>query len=139
VLSRPIFAVKWAGDTGGAERVTGRGVEARPAPGGVPCRGPDGQRLLTVPCVANRISPIQNSQVAYQQSYMPKKTNHVLHLILTLISCGLWAPVWIVMAIINANSKDVVTTYTAGFPPQQQQPPHPGPPAPGYGPQYPPQ
>jgi hypothetical protein len=44
------------------------------------------------------------------------------------------------MAIINAYSKDVVTTYTAGYPPQQQtqQPPYPGPPpppAPGYGPQ----
>lgn len=28
--------------------------------------------------------------------------NHVLHLILTLLTCGLWAPVWITMAIIDA-------------------------------------
>ncbi|WP_213001950.1 hypothetical protein [Winogradskya consettensis] len=73
--------------------------------------------------------------MAYQQSYMPKKTNHVLHLLLTLVTCGFWAPVWLILAIVNANSKGVVTTYTTGqpplaapYPPQQYAPqPYPSP------------
>lgn len=32
-------------------------------------------------------------------------TNHVLHLVLTLVTCGLWAPVWAVMAIVNSFSE----------------------------------
>ncbi|GAA2467985.1 hypothetical protein Ahu01nite_003250 [Winogradskya humida] len=78
---------------------------------------------------------MQSVPVAYQQSYMPKKTNHVLHLLLTLVTCGFWAPVWLILAIVNANSKDVVTTYTTGqppfaapYPPQQYAPqPYPSP------------
>lgn len=30
-----------------------------------------------------------------------KPCNHALHLILTLITLGLWAPVWIVVAIVG--------------------------------------
>lgn len=30
-----------------------------------------------------------------------KKTNHLLHLILTLVTVGLWLPVWIIVAIVN--------------------------------------
>ncbi|WP_078344726.1 DUF2510 domain-containing protein [Mycobacteroides chelonae] len=29
--------------------------------------------------------------------------NHLLHLILTLLTCGLWIPVWIIIAIISAS------------------------------------
>jgi hypothetical protein len=77
---------------------------------------------------------------------MPNKTNHVLHLILTLLTCGLWGFVWITMVIVNSLSKDVVETYTTGqpqmpahqpYPPQGYPPQPPQPPAPGYGPQYP--
>src|SRR5437763_597821 len=32
--------------------------------------------------------------------------NHVLHFVLTMISCGLWLPIWILVAI-GANVKDV--------------------------------
>ncbi len=28
-------------------------------------------------------------------------TNHALHLILTVVTCGMWLPVWIIVAIIN--------------------------------------
>lgn len=31
-------------------------------------------------------------------------TNHLLHLVLTLLTCGLWIPVWIIVAIINAGN-----------------------------------
>jgi len=32
-----------------------------------------------------------------------KQTNHVLHLLLTLVTAGLWIPVWIIVAIANGN------------------------------------
>jgi hypothetical protein len=30
-----------------------------------------------------------------------KQTNHLLHFILTLVTVGLWLPVWIIVAIVN--------------------------------------
>jgi len=31
-----------------------------------------------------------------------KQVNHALHLILTLLTCGLWLPVWIIVAIAKS-------------------------------------
>jgi len=28
-----------------------------------------------------------------------KKVNHILHLILTLVSCGMWMPVWMLVVL----------------------------------------
>jgi len=36
--------------------------------------------------------------------------NHVLHLILTVLTCGLWAVVWIIMALRRGQAK-TVTLY----------------------------
>lgn len=33
------------------------------------------------------------------------KTNHILHLLLTLVSMGFWLPLWIVFALGNANQR----------------------------------
>lgn len=77
--------------------------------------------------------------------------NHVLHLILTILTLGLWLPVWILIAI-SVNGKTVVTTTAAagggagggGYVPApqpypvQQQPPHVQP-APYQQPPLPPQ
>jgi len=30
-------------------------------------------------------------------------TNHGLHLVLTLLTCGLWLPVWIILVIVNGG------------------------------------
>lgn len=30
-----------------------------------------------------------------------RKTNHALHLILTILTAGLWLPVWIIIAATN--------------------------------------
>lgn len=35
-----------------------------------------------------------------------KPTNHVLHLILTVLTCLLWAPVWIIVAVLTNNSNN---------------------------------
>lgn len=55
--------------------------------------------------------------MSYQVTRVPVETNHVLHLILTLVTCFLWAPVWLIVWIINANSTKNVTTQTYGPPP----------------------
>lgn len=34
---------------------------------------------------------------------VPVQTNHALHLILTLLTCGLWGIVWIIVAAVNSN------------------------------------
>lgn len=34
-----------------------------------------------------------------QMVYMPKRVNHLLHLILTILTGGIWGLVWIVLAI----------------------------------------
>lgn len=42
-----------------------------------------------------------------------RECNHTLHLILTLVSCGMWAPVWIVAAAMGRRT----VTYGV-YPPQ---------------------
>lgn len=36
----------------------------------------------------------------------PRHTSHGLHLFLTIITCGLWAPVWFLMSITNKLDKE---------------------------------
>jgi hypothetical protein len=75
--------------------------------------------------------------VCQQQRMMTKpKINHVLHLILTLVTLGLWSLVWITLAIINASkgSRCVQcgTKQGHGAPgPALQQQQHYEPPVPG--------
>jgi len=33
------------------------------------------------------------------------KTNHILHLLLSLITVGLWVPVWVLVAVSNWNER----------------------------------
>lgn len=42
-----------------------------------------------------------------------KKTNHLLHLVLTIITFGLWAPVWLVVHLSHrwGRKERVVTEY----------------------------
>lgn len=60
--------------------------------------------------------------MSYQVTKEPVPTNHILHLILTLVTCGFWAPVWLVIAIINANTDRTTTTRTYGVQPVQALP-----------------
>ena len=36
-----------------------------------------------------------------------KRTNHVLHLVLTFLTAGLWLPVWVIVAIANSGNSNV--------------------------------
>jgi len=40
--------------------------------------------------------------------------NHLLHLVLTLLTCGLWLPVWILVAIFGRRSTAVATAAAGG-------------------------
>lgn len=39
---------------------------------------------------------------AMQLMSKKKKTNHVLHLLLSLITAGMWIPIWILVAVSNS-------------------------------------
>jgi hypothetical protein len=47
-------------------------------------------------------------------AYVPKQTNHLLHLVLSGITCGFWLPVWGLVALYNAMTKDKIKTVTQG-------------------------
>ncbi len=61
--------------------------------------------------------PLQE-QVAWPQpgravTKAPQPTNHILHLLLTVLTCGFWAPVWVFMTLANKASKTkTVTRYS---------------------------
>ncbi|MFG2346666.1 hypothetical protein [Streptomyces phaeochromogenes] len=116
-------------------------------------------------CGASRATLVNHAKGGnvYQQHVQKQGANHVLHVILTLLTCGLWAITgWPIAAAMGR--KKVTTLYAPppllpqqqyGYPPQQppyppqqhsQQPPQYGPPpgsTPPYGTQppgqYPPQ
>jgi hypothetical protein len=48
--------------------------------------------------VAQQIAPQAPPVVVYNSG-----TNHGLHLVLTLLTCGMWLPVWIIIAIVNGG------------------------------------
>jgi hypothetical protein len=43
-----------------------------------------------------------------------KKVNHVLHLILTLLTAGLWLFVWLVIVITNSGGRKVISVDAYG-------------------------
>lgn len=40
--------------------------------------------------------------IMLQEKLVQYKTNHILHLILSIISAGFWIPVWFIIALNNA-------------------------------------
>lgn len=75
----------------------------------------------------------------YQTHYVPAYTNHLLHLVLTLVTFGLWFPVWVLIWLVNHNRTvarqewvpiTAQPQYGMGIYGQQNQKPTAGPPAP---------
>lgn len=52
-----------------------------------------------------------------QQPYIPDATNHVLHLLLTLVTCGLWAPVWLLIGWSNSRGRNDAIRRAQGLQP----------------------
>lgn len=50
-------------------------------------------------------TPQSAPMVAMTQPAAPG-VNHLLHLILTLVSCGLWAPIWLLLAVMAHHARD---------------------------------
>lgn len=38
-----------------------------------------------------------------------KRPNHVLHLILSLVTLGIWLPVWLVLAVVMGEKRKALT------------------------------
>lgn len=55
-------------------------------------------------------TPQQPTQMV---TYSKKKTNHVLHLLLSIVTLGVWIPVWIVIAVVNSMRKEKSVTRPA--------------------------
>jgi hypothetical protein len=46
--------------------------------------------------------------------YVKTGPNHALHLILTLLTCGMWLPVWIIVSIVHAASQPRAAGQSSG-------------------------
>ncbi|WP_336084136.1 hypothetical protein [Nocardia sp. SSK8] len=42
------------------------------------------------------------------------KPNHILHLILSVVSCGLWLPMWALVAWLNYEERVMITVDESG-------------------------
>ncbi|QBJ00223.1 hypothetical protein SEA_PHARAOH_34 [Mycobacterium phage Pharaoh] len=47
--------------------------------------------------------PYQPPVPPVQPQILPVKTNHAMHLVLTVLSCGMWLPVWVIVAMVNSS------------------------------------
>lgn len=87
-----------------------------PAPSGAPgvLQWWDGHRWTPTTNQAQHLANVypQQSFPTSAVTKSPKQTNHVLHLILSVLTCGLWLPVWAIVWWINTMSRDKsVTRY----------------------------
>jgi hypothetical protein len=55
----------------------------------------------------------QNDQILAQIAIANYKTNHILHLLLTLLSGGLWGLVWVLKAASNAGQRGKISRKLA--------------------------
>lgn len=61
----------------------------------------DGQGWSDVRRIDPKISPATLTQQVVVNA-PPKRVNHLLHLILTILTAGLWLPVWIIIALAKS-------------------------------------
>ncbi|MDJ0924292.1 MAG: hypothetical protein QNJ77_06985 [Acidimicrobiia bacterium] len=73
-------------------------------------KSPEERRELLGQAVAGTLAQQGTWRVKSQSDYdavviKGKKTNHVLHLILSVVTMGLWLPVWLILVILNQEEK----------------------------------
>ncbi|WP_410876372.1 hypothetical protein [Nocardia sp. A7] len=51
------------------------------------------------------ISVTQNNGIGAGPIVVRRGVNHGLHLVLTLATCGLWLPIWIIVAVLDAMKR----------------------------------
>ena len=79
--------------------------------------GPEVRKELLARTVAAQIAT--GARVQSQSDYQAvvvhgQPINHVLHLILTICTATLWAPVWVCLAIFGGEKRAMVTVYEYG-------------------------
>ena len=72
---------------------------------------PEERKQMLARAVANEVR--QGGRIESQSDFQAvivkgSKTNHVLHLILTLLTASLWAVVWVALAIFGGEKRTVV-------------------------------
>jgi hypothetical protein len=90
-------------------------IEQAPEPPAEPSSDERRQRLDEA--VAATLAQPGTWRVESQSDYaaiVEKKTNHVLHLVLSVVTFGWWLPVWLIVAILNRGQKQVLTVDAYG-------------------------
>lgn len=87
-------------------------VSDTPEPSGVATKSPEERKALLAQAVANQVR--QGWRVESQTDYQAvivtgQRPNHILHLILTIVTLGLWGIVWIAIAIFGGEKRGVIT------------------------------
>jgi hypothetical protein len=77
----------------------------------VATKSPEQRKELLARAVANQVR--QGGRVESTSDYQAvlvtgSKPNHILHLILTLVTLGLWALIWIGVAILGGEKRMVI-------------------------------
>ena len=60
----------------------------------------DGSGWTELHMAAGGTAPVVNQTVTVQADR--KRVNHLLHLVLTIVTFGLWLPVWIIIALAKS-------------------------------------
>jgi hypothetical protein len=50
----------------------------------------------------------EQNQILSAQKYNNYKTSHVLHLLLSILTAGLWVPVWLIVSVHNAIERGMI-------------------------------
>ena len=52
--------------------------------------------------------------IVAQNNLHQAKTNHILHLILSIITVGFWIPIWIIVTLNNSSKKTIIENDIQG-------------------------
>ena len=47
--------------------------------------------------------PLNQTVNITQPGYEPPRTNHLLHLVISIITAGMWVPVWVIIRIARGR------------------------------------
>ena len=82
-----------------------------------PTKNPEARKSALAQAVSNAVRHgwRVESQTDYQAVLVKgNRTNHVLHLILTIVTLGLWAIVWILVAVLGGEKRRIIAVDEFG-------------------------
>ena len=69
------------------------------------------QEALSYEVVRGRVESVTNYSAVVVSG---QRVNHVLHLLISVLLCGLWLPVWFLIAVSNGERRRVLTVDRCG-------------------------